>query len=71
MQQQKVAEAKRVIGAELTGRTLLNHPGSRFLARASVDPKPAITPADATVVRKAAPAHRKSGGTEEGWKLEG
>lgn len=40
--------------------TLLNHSGFRFLARANVDPNPAIIPADATVVRKAAPAHRKS-----------
>lgn len=41
--------------------TLLNHSGLFFLASANVEPKPAIIPADATVVRNAAPAHRKSG----------
>lgn len=39
--------------------TLLNHSGLFFLASANVEPNPAIIPADATVVRNAAPAHRK------------
>lgn len=51
---------------QLRHDTLLNHSGLLFFARASVDPNPAIIPADATAVRKTAPAHRKSGDMR-GW----